>query len=659
VKKYLLRWPTWLILAAIIVTALIPGLTHLYAGRPSAAHASSTSISPTLTPSTSIFRAYRSIAVAAQGFSPNETVEVYVDVINIFPMGFLPCDGNGNCSGTVSVSEGGTQGSHTLIGVGSNSGLRAQAAVTFIAGIRLIPPSGGVGTPIELAGSSFALNETVKIYWGTSQGILLGTVTSGQLIGTFYFQFTPPAGLVTDYYQVTVVRSHQTPASVIAWFHFYSPQVTSTPGIHSGQPVSVNLKGFQSNEQVTISWNANGGQMLASTLMNASGAGISSFIPPVALPGSYILTAKGNSSGLQATSSLNIGPGIQLTSTNINPGGSITVTGGGFIAGEIVQVYCQHTSNGIVSTTTDSLGTFQVSLTLPITLSPTGAHYIYATNTTLTDYAQVKFNYTGPVVSLNNSDGTYYGEQDSIYGGGFASNETVKLFWEYGQPGQVELATVTADSNGAFIYKMNLPGEPDLSSVNIAGKGTSSKLIAISTFYPGGPNIYLQPSSGPTGTTVNVNGGWFDSSETITLTFLGNTVATATTDSTGTFNVTFVVPMSLSPASYEVTAKGSTSGLVGGAAFTVTPVLTINPSTGSSGTSITVKGKSFSPSKNLTVWWYNPVNGTSIQIGTVTTNLSGAFQTTVSAPTGLTSGNTYYIQVFGDYVTPQIAFVAS
>ena len=88
-------------------------------------------------------------------------------------------------------------------------------------------------------------------------------------------------------------------------------------------------------------------QVMTTLTMDNTGAINTYFAPPFAPRGSYILTATGNSSKLQATSALNIGPGIILDPNTANPGGTFTVEGGGYTPGETVNVYFQNTGNGV------------------------------------------------------------------------------------------------------------------------------------------------------------------------------------------------------------------------------------------------------------------------------------------------------------------------
>jgi hypothetical protein len=210
-------------------------------------------------------------------------------------------------------------------------------------------------------------------------------------------------------------------------------------------------------------------------------------------------------------------------------------------------------------------------------------------------------------------------------------------------------------------FYFTTPNEPDLSSVPIEAIGNFSKFSASVTVYPYA-KINLQPASGPTGTQVTISGGGFGANETVNIGFqtFNNTVTSTTTDSTGAFSVNYTMPLSLAVKEYAFYALGATSGVEGSAFFQITPILTITPTTGSSGTNITVKGQSFSPSISIQIQWCNSGHNLLTTLATVTTSATGTFKVNVTAPQGLVSGTTYYVEAYGDfgYSTPAIAFVA-
>lgn len=656
--KQALRWPALIvILCTILVSAALFSLLPLiHRGSIPAAHAASP---PTITPASSIIHGVHDVQITGSGFEANEVVIIYLDTISGYNMlGSIPCDGQGNCSGKIWINPYITAGSHTLIGQGNVSMLEAEAPVTIIAGIGVSPYWAGPDTPIQVTGGAFALNETVSVYWGTPKtGIFEGTVTSDSYSGNFTFTFTPPTGLPGGQYLITVKRTNETPPVVSAWFtlklsHLY----VLTPGFHAGHHLIVKVSGFEGSEEVSLSWSANGGQTLTTFSTNYTGSGAGSVIPPVAPQGTYTLTATGLSSGLTATGTVSVGPGIILNEQIAGLGQTISVTGGGFSPDETINVYFQHPSYGVVTAISDSGGNFTASLTLPDTLNPKQNYHVYAISTSNGEKAIAPLSFYIPAASLLDQY-TGYGAANKVYGENFVPGETVKIIWDYHQPGQLLLATVTADSTGSFVLPITVPSDPNLNTVTMTTIGLESRIINTSQVYEGA-NILTQPTSGPDGSIVDVLGGGFDAGETVSVSFLGQVVATATTDRTGAFATSFVVPQATGPGAYFVTAIGETSQLKAETYFTVVPAVTLNPNTGPSGTTIIVTGNSFRPTETVSIWWYDPHTNSNYLLTKVTTTAQGTFSTKVQAEQHLINGYVYYVQAVDVWGQGQAPFTA-
>lgn len=612
------------------------------------------SVLPSIVPAVTTVKPGELVSLTTLGFV-SEGVELYLDTVGSSYLTVLSCDNSGSCTGSVAMpSTSIVQGTHTLIAVGYNSGLIAETTLTLTPTVIISQTSGGPGTQTTLSGAAFAANETVQVYWGTQTGTLEGTTTTDGT-GDLSFTFNVPTGIKAGKYTITLVRSKQIPAKLTTTFQILPPTLTSTAGIQVGQQVNVTLSGFQANETVVISWNANGGQQLATIGTDVTGTSSSSFTPPSAPKGSYTLTATGSNSGLKATSSLNVGPGILLTPNSANPGGTITVTGGGFSASENITVYFQSTTNGTVSVITDSTGAFTTPLTIPAKYNPSTQYYVYASGTN-NDNLRVYFSYVPPGIAINGS--ATYGQQSTLYGQGFVSHETVNIYWDYKQAGQVKVTSITAASDGTFQTNVIVPSDPNLGDVEVAAIGATSKLQAITYVYEY-PGLVLSPASGKAGTKVQVKGGGFASGESVTVTFSNATVATATASTTGTWSASFVIPTTTAIGNYYIQATGGSSGINAYGNFNVTPTIVITPTTGTSSTAIKVTGKLFTPNSYAYLYWYDP-NTTTYYIESVTISAKGTFNATITPPISLTSGNTYYVQGYDETTgeITQAAFVA-
>jgi len=546
---------------------------------------------PTLSVAPNVVHPYETIAITGRGFAANEQVS-----IDFYGAGYGPvltCNAKGTCTGKITVfAYGGVQGTYPMTGTGTQSGLQATLQLQVKPALMLsIPQPGassqvgvknsasllkvGPGSTIDIAGSAFAASEVVQIYLGTVKGTLEGTTTT-DTGGNLGFYFVLPTTMTPGQYIVTAARS-QHPLNVVQPFEVVPPKMTSSAQINYGQKVNLSLHGFQAREAIAISWNANGGQQLGTLYADYGGnastcVGSSSLyciIPPSAPSGTYTLTATGNSSGLQATSNLELKPGLVLNPAAAGPGSTISVNGGGFTSGETVNVYFQTKQNGLVPGTVDPTGAFSVQLTVAKKYNKTVTYYVHAYNGSGTEKAASLFYFYPPSISVGDGNGATYGVPTALYGQGFLAGEKVAIYWNYQQTGQTKVTVAMADQYGNFIVTIITPSDPNLNTVNVAALGRSSKLQAISQIYEQG-GVVLNPMHGKVGTSVTVNGGGYDSNEVVTVSFGGTTIATVTTNTMGAFTTTFVVPDGVSGNQW-VNGTGGTSGLSFSVLFTIDP----------------------------------------------------------------------------------------
>ena len=144
--------------------------------------------------------------------------------------------------------------------------------------------------------------------------------------------------------------------------------------------------------------------------------------------------------------------------------------------------------------------------------------------------------------------------------------------------------------------------------------------------------IILEPSSGPAGPSVTVTGAGFDPTSTVTIDF-GSTSDVTTnpsplkTTATGFFTATFNVPPS---SNGDHTVKAMQGSNEDSKPFTVTPDITLNPTSGLVNTLVIVTCINFDPISNVIITFAgNPV--TTIP-ATVTTDTNGDFSANFTVP---------------------------
>lgn len=559
--------------------------------------------------------------LTAKGFAANSVVQLYFDTISGQSDMYFDSNSNGDYTSRFTLPYFLIGGQHLLIAVGNNSGVPLQAQTTITIRPYIFPMAGQAGSPESLDGLGFTANETVSIYWGYSTGQLLGSTTTGTA-GDLYFDFTIPSGLANGSYPVTIVRAQHSPSIITMYLHISPLTFAINPvSIQSGQRVQVNLTGFLANEKVKLNWNADGGgPPLTTFTTDRKGSVTSAFIPYSATPGMYTVTAS-DASGLQATSTLNINPGIIVASGDA--GTTIPVSGGGFSANETLNVYFQTPANGVVTATTNAIGAFYVDLPLPGSYNQSDRYYIHAVSTTNNEYALTRFRFPTPTFAacdiFNTCGELPYGDTIYFDGDHFAANETVDIIWNYQQPGQFLLAKAQCFFN-RFSLEKSIPAIPGQGAISVAAIGETSHIVLTNTLIVDAAisdNFYNIGA----GAHVNVNGGGFGAGDTITLSLSGKTVATTTSANDGTFATTFLVPAISGPGNLTLTATDTKANVTASQPFYYTPAITVNPNVVQNGNSVTVTGKHFSANAQILVFG----NGNQY----VTANASGSFSATV------------------------------
>jgi hypothetical protein len=143
------------------------------------------------------------------------------------------------------------------------------------------------------------------------------------------------------------------------------------------------------------------------------------------------------------------------------------------------------------------------------------------------------------------------------------------------------------------------------------------------------PALSLSSTSGLPGAAITANGQGFQPGETVDVTFNGQAVGQPTTNSGGTWSLSFKVP-SMAPGEYGVLAKGRASALSASSSFTINQggaALSFNPTQAAPGTSLTVTGSGFQPGETVQLTF----NGATV--GTSTADTNGGVSFTLTVPT--------------------------
>jgi streptogramin lyase len=103
-------------------------------------------------------------------------------------------------------------------------------------------------------------------------------------------------------------------------------------------------------------------------------------------------------------------------------------------------------------------------------------------------------------------DNGFYHAELSFAGSGFAPGETVQIYTA--GVGSTVLASAAADANGSLTAAGHAPASPNGSRLFLGVGQTSGRLGAAG--FSMAPHLFLNPTSGPVGTTVTLSGFGFD-----------------------------------------------------------------------------------------------------------------------------------------------------
>ncbi len=548
----------WLFFILCVLVGLVFAIPNFMGHRVSASNGNAT-----LIPSASTVLPNQTLSMTAHGFAAGEIVQV-----NLYKegpvLGQLSCDTNGNCDGTVTTPRTNiTQGQYSLIATGKTSKLTAYAPIVFaptLYSLTDIP-----GAYVHLKGAAFTANETVQVYWGTNSGMLEGTtVTDG--VGNFSFAFTTPIRTGEGMHPITVIRTNQFPATVATFFQVLAPQVSG--GIAEqffGVKAYLHLSGFAAHETVFIQdgiGNGNFAKVYGNgkvDLGNAKRFSTGFFDYPLPPRGSSLslkITVVGQSSGLLATLPLYYARTAIVLKPNTGiPGSTITVNGVGFAPNVIVPIH--FSGSAPVLTKTDAVGSFSTSLTVPLTNNPKEKYYVF---TNLSGVPLTQFFFT-PLRLVPNIPSISFGMPIQFTGQGFAANERVNLFWNYGQSGHILAASVITANDGTFTTTMDAPSTPHLSITTISARGSLTN-AQVTTTVNESAGVVLLPIKGRAGMLIQINGGGFDSNEQVVISLRGTVIKTEKTNDNGSFLVGFVIPTSTAIGNYKYKLVGKRQELL-------------------------------------------------------------------------------------------------
>jgi len=581
-----------------------------------------------------------SVTVTGSGWGANALVAI------TFDFSFLK-EVNANSQGafttTVTIPTTATPGAHAIKANAGGAPVEAPFTVTAPqALINLSPTSGTVGAIITISGSNFGASKPITIKFDNANTTTNPATVTSSSTGTFSATITIPSTASLGSHTISATDGTLTASGT---FNVVSTATAITLSPTSGTPgtvVTVSGTNFAASKTITIKFDNNVIATNPATVTSSSTGTFSATItiPSTASLGSHTISA---TDGTKTESAIfNVGATITLSPTSGSVGTTITVAGSGFSANKQITVRFDGdtvtTNPGTV--TTSSTGTFSASLAVPSSATA-GSHAVQATDGIVT--ATAIFNVStalSTTVTLNPTSGAT-GSSITISGSGFTASSSITIKFDTNTIATTP-TSITASASGTFFATIIIPntaavGDHTISATDIAGKTASAifKVIVPAT-------ITLSPTAGQRSTTVTVTGSNFNPNSAITIKFDGSTLATTptpvTTSSTGAFSATITIPNTASAGSHIISATDA-AGKSASATFSVSlgPVVILSPTSGITGTEVTVTGSNFTKNTQATIKFGR------ITVATEPPNLiigaTGALAAKFLVPAGVALGN--------------------
>lgn len=412
------------------------------------------------------------------------------------------------------------------------------------------------GAAVVVSGSGFGADETVRLNFGT-QSLDVTADESGNFSGASMNMPSVPQGLqfVSGFGTGT---GRWTLAYV--WVAGFMPLVApSSWFLPPGTALTFTGSGFGIEEEVQASY---GGNPLGTFTTDAIGT-FSGLALPLPLPlhnTTATIFFEGQNSHATTSVTVTIGqfnPVITPSAWYTAPGSTISLTGIGFAGGEEVVVVSNATT---ATTTANASGSFSLpSITLPggnggsASITATGA------GSGASATASISLSSLFPWLTFS----SYWAQGGSpltIFGKGFAANESVSLFVQGGGG----FATTTTDGTGAFSHVGSVPYGPS-GSLTIGGTGVSSGALGMGslTLAP----VYTNPQLGSyaisPGSAVTFIGSGYVTNDLIEIRTdrTGDAVVHSfSADGSGSFSDSgYLIPMDFDYGNLTLTVRGTHS----------------------------------------------------------------------------------------------------
>ncbi|MEK7814177.1 MAG: hypothetical protein AAB296_10485, partial [Candidatus Desantisbacteria bacterium] len=542
-----------------------------------------TSMSPTIGSVTT------QITISGNGFGANEGLRIAYG--NNTAIGETTTDNNGSFS-TTFIIDTQTYGTRSVIATGLTSGRADSRLLKLVARMwQVSPNTGTVGTKITVWGDGYTDDETIQVYFKNILASDTGLVTTN-INGSYSASFvvtTQVAGTTTiNAIGNGINKSNQTTENT----YWITSQITSvTPASGPvGTKVTVKGTGYSNAESVRISFGTN--QSITNVLTSGYGTFSTVFTVDTQAIGTTTITATGEITSDNDIFVIRTGI-ASIIPTSGTAGKEVTITGGGYMAGEGVNI--KFGQNLLINTCTAD-GNGWIEGTFTVDEQGWGDKEVRATGEQSNSYGVITFRVLQHLVSVEPTEGTV-GSCITVYGNGYTPGTMTINFGE-----TLAITKGMANDNGTFSIPFTINTQPYGTTTVTARDFVSYQDTAVVVIKS--HIVTVTPTIGSVGTRVTVSGDGYGISESIRI-LLGNnsTITTTTSSRLGSFSTNLIVDIqACGTVSLIAYGKQNEVSHVDDDRFRIRGEITlVTPQQGTVGTPITVGGNGYGTNEGINI----------------------------------------------------------
>jgi len=527
--------------------------------------------------------------------------------------------------------------------------------------VLVTPATAPANSPVTVRGAGWPAGHTIQVWLGSVGGTVLCYVTANSS-GAFSTTCNLPTTLPHGTYPVIGTDGTVTDTG---------NQETITPAITSSYPayanptntVTLSGAGYAANSALTV---AVGTTPVTPSVTGTDASGqfnsLTFSVPAAAPVGATTITVTDTAGNSASISFTVYHASIAMSPTSQAANALVTVSGSGWPPNaRSIQVWLGPVGgNGFVCYV-GANGSGIISQTCPMpTRLPQGAYPLTGTDNSITATG----NQQTMMAGITDFFPAYANPTNTVTlsGGGYAANSalTVTLGSTAVTPSISSTGSLGQFNGLMFTVPNGFAAGPTTVTVKDSATPANAASVAI-TIYNATVSMVSAGNThtATSGSTVTVTGnGWpnLTPADSVTISILNVTqsgpltLCSATVNTGGGFSTSCPLPTSIPAGSYPVQATDGSITATDPIQFTVTPAISLNPTSGPAGTtSVTITGSGFAPNSAIHVSF----NGVAVPItsGSTSSDANGRVLNTVfTVPSGTAAGT--YTVTATDSATP-------